>query len=72
MIGILKTCLENAGEAVKNLPEATLNDQVDFLAGPKSKRQILTLMNDHMTHHRGQLLVYLRLREIAPPRYRGW
>ncbi len=72
IIEILKTCLKNAGAAAKALPEAALNDQVEFFAGPKSRRQILTLMNDHMTHHRGQLMVYLRLQGITPPKYRGW
>ena len=72
ILDILKTCLEKAGAAAEALPENELEEKVEFFAGPKSKRQILTLMNDHMTHHRGQLLVYLRLQGIQPPKYRGW
>ncbi|GJM33004.1 MAG: hypothetical protein DHS20C18_20050 [Saprospiraceae bacterium] len=72
VIDMLKNCLEKAGAAAKALPEKELEEMVDFFAGPKSKRQILTLMNDHMTHHRGQILVYLRLQGITPPKYRGW
>ena len=49
-----------------------LGDTVDFFAGPKTKLQIANLINDHQTHHRGQLLVYLRLQGIEPPRYIGW
>lgn len=49
-----------------------LADTVDFFAGPKSKLQIINLINDHQTHHRGQLMVYLRLQGIMPPRYVGW
>jgi len=30
------------------------------------------LLNDHQTHHRGQLVVYLRLNGIKPPAYIGW
>lgn len=46
--------------------------EVDFFAGKKSKLQILNLLQDHVTHHRGQLIVYLNLNELKPPRYVGW
>lgn len=49
-----------------------LTDTVQFLFGPLSKLQIMNLMNDHQTHHRGQMLVYLRLNGIKPPAYVGW
>lgn len=49
-----------------------LSDTVSFFAGPMNKLQIINLINDHQTHHRGQLLVYLRLNGIKPPDYIGW
>lgn len=50
-----------------------LDDEVEFFTPELThKGQILTLLNDHHTHHRGQIIVYLRLQDIAPPRYRGW
>lgn len=49
-----------------------LSDTVDFFAGPMTKLQIANLINDHQTHHRGQLLIYLRLQGVEPPRYIGW
>lgn len=49
-----------------------LSDTVEFFAGPKNKLQIINLLEDHQTHHRGQLLVYLRLNNIKPPTYVGW
>ncbi len=45
---------------------------VEFFAGPKTKRQIILLLNEHQTHHRGQMIVYLRLHGIQPPKYIGW
>ena len=51
---------------------AQLEEKVEFFAGPMNKRQILTLLNDHQTHHCGQLIVYLRLKGVKPPDYRGW
>lgn len=61
-----------AKNTVMNLNAEELDDTVDFFAGPLTKRQILILMNDHMTHHRGQIIVYARMNDIKPPRYRGW
>lgn len=37
-----------------------------------NKKRIFMLMRDHITHHRGQLVVYLRLNGILPPDYVGW
>ena len=51
---------------------ANLSDTVKFFAGPMSKLQIINLLSDHQTHHRGQLLVYLRLFGLTPPKYVGW
>ena len=68
--------LENAFDAVikivNNTPDEELKATVDFFAGPKSKLQLLNLLQDHVTHHRGQLIVYLNLNEIEPPKYSGW
>lgn len=58
--------------AVANASDADLKVTVEFFAGEKSKLQILNLLQDHVTHHRGQLIVYLNLNEIKPPSYVGW
>ena len=44
----------------------------NFFVGPRSRRTIIYLLQDHATHHRAQLLVYMRLLGLEPPRYRGW
>ncbi len=54
------------------LQSEQLGDVVPFFSGPKTKRQIITLMHDHQTHHLGQLIVYIRLKGIKPPAYVGW
>ena len=51
---------------------SNLSDTVKLFAGPMSKLQIINLLSDHQTHHRGQLLVYLRLCGLTPPKYVGW
>ena len=72
VLGILRKAFGSSADAVEKLKASQLDEEVDFFAGPMNKRQILTLMNDHLIHHRGQLVVYLRLNGIQPPRYRGW
>ena len=59
-------------EAVRDFDAAHLDDSVKFFAGPLSKRQVMMLINDHQAHHRGQLVVYLRLNNVKPPAYVGW
>ena len=36
------------------------------------KSHIFILMKDHTANHRGQAIVYLRLKNIQPPKYVGW
>ncbi|MBY5957149.1 DinB family protein [Membranicola marinus] len=68
----LKSAFDYASQAIGEETEETLNRTTKFFAGPKTHRQIINLMHDHATHHRGQLIVYLRLNAIAPPKYVGW
>jgi len=72
IIALLKEATAFAAETTAQLKTADLEVEVDFFAGPMSKRQIMVLLNDHLTHHRGQIIVYLRMNEVKPPRYRGW
>lgn len=68
----LEKGFDSAIQIIEKTPDEDLIETVDFFAGPKSKLQILNLMQDHVTHHRGQLIVYLNLNEIDPPKYSGW
>lgn len=68
----LTIAFDNVAEIIRNVPLDDLTTEVEFFAGPKSKLQILNLIQDHVTHHRGQIIVYLNLNEIEPPKYSGW
>ncbi|GEM_PF-200725 len=46
-----------------------LEERLDYFGADRTKRQILLLLADHITHHRGQMLVYMRLNGLKPPRY---
>lgn len=68
----LENAFNRVHAAVKALSPEALKETIDFFAGPMTKLQILNLLQDHVTHHRGQLIVYLNLNEIQPPKYTGW
>lgn len=68
----IKASFDKAKRVVQKTNDVELSQKVDFFAGPKSKLQILNLMQDHVTHHRAQILVYLNLNQIQPPKYIGW
>ncbi|ARV11785.1 DinB family protein [Gilvibacter sp. SZ-19] len=72
IIKSLEASFDGVAAAVAATDPETFAETVDFFAGPKSKLQILNLLQDHLTHHRGQLIVYLNLKQVAPPRYVGW
>lgn len=71
-IAAMVIAFDKVTNIIKNVSLDDLPNEVDFFAGKKSKLQILNLMQDHVTHHRGQLIVYLNLNEIKPPKYSGW
>lgn len=72
VIKLLEASFDHADKAIARFRPQDLDDTVDFFAGPMTKRRVFFLLTDHVTHHRGQLVVYLRLNDIKPPRYRGW
>ncbi len=72
IVVLLTEAFETVSMVLQNTPDDALEEVVTFFSGPKSKLQILNLLQDHVTHHRGQLIVYLNLNNIAPPPYIGW
>ncbi|WP_255452596.1 DinB family protein [Aquimarina sp. RZ0] len=72
IISFLSDSFDMVYDKITKTEDKELELTVDFFAGNKSKLQILNLLQDHVTHHRGQLIVYLNLNEIKPPEYVGW
>jgi uncharacterized damage-inducible protein DinB len=72
VITAITEAFDNTSAIIKKATPEELKEVVQFFAGPKTKLQILNLLQDHVTHHRGQLAVYLNLNDIKPPRYVGW
>jgi uncharacterized damage-inducible protein DinB len=72
IIAIVSRVYDYALNALEYFPADHLKDTVSFFSGPMNNLQIINLINDHQTHHRGQLIVYLRMNGIKPPGYVGW
>lgn len=69
MIATINKTFDETIQLIKAYDVTDLNDTLDYFGLNRSKRQIFLLLADHITHHRGQMLVYLRLNGLVPPRY---
>jgi len=72
LLAILSQAFDNAASAIDRVKEEDLAKRVEFFAGEKNILQMIELMDDHLSLHKGQLVVYLRLNDLAPPRFVGW
>jgi len=69
MMTTLNTTFDATIRFINEFEISKMNDKLDYLGLSRTKRQILLLLADHITHHRAQMLVSLRLNELVPPRY---
>ena len=69
MIATIKNTFKNTTEFILNFDVNRLNERLTYFGADRTKRQILLLLADHITHHRGQMLVSMRLNGVKPPRY---
>lgn len=57
---------------VSQLNPNELKNTIKMWYGQSTKSRLMNLMDNHLAHHRGQMVVYLRLKGIKPPSYVGW
>lgn len=69
---VIQKSFRYVSELIETIDEKTLGEQITFAGEKLTKEAIFYLMRDHMTHHRGQAILYLRINGIEPPKYRGW
>jgi uncharacterized damage-inducible protein DinB len=69
MIAKIDETFDKTIEFVTNFDIKKLEERLDYFGADRTKRQVLLLLADHITHHRGQMLVYMRLKGLVPPRY---
>lgn len=69
MIAIVNKTFDEAIKVIEQFNPKDFDDTMDYFGLTRSKRQIFLLLADHITHHRGQMLVSMRLNGLVPPRY---
>ncbi len=69
MIALLNKTFDETVTLIRQFDPVHFNDQLDYFGLTRTKRQIFLLLTDHITHHRGQMLVHMRLNGLVPPRY---
>ena len=69
MIALINTTFDETIKLIGQFDTAQLDDELDYFGLNRSKRQIFMLLSDHITHHRAQMLVSMRLNGLVPPRY---
>ncbi len=69
MIATIDKTFDKTIEFISNFDISRLGERLDYFGVDRTKRQVLLLLTDHITHHRGQMLVYMRLNGQKPPRY---
>ena len=69
MINTIDRTFDKTIEFILNFDLNKLEERLDYFGSDRTKRQVLLLLADHITHHRGQILVYMRLNGLKPPRY---
>ena len=69
MIATIDKTFDQATKLIEQFDTAHFNDRLDYFGLDRTKRQIFLLLTDHVTHHRGQMLVYMRLNGLVPPKY---
>lgn len=64
-------CYDYGKATISKLTEAQLAEKIDTFAGKVTRRQMLGLIDDHATHHRGAAVSYIRSNGVEPPAFRG-
>lgn len=59
-------------KTVRELPETKLYEKTGFTNGEIPMWRLIYAVENHIIHHRGQVIVYLRLKNIVPEGYVGW
>lgn len=72
VLQLLQHAYEYGLRCMQEMDRATLSREFKWAGGKLNKYQFLNLIQDHQSHHLGQLIVYLRLNGIEPPKYIGW
>jgi uncharacterized damage-inducible protein DinB len=68
---ILEKSFAHVRAAVKALPDADLDKQVNFFGHDASARAVLISLHGHQNEHLGQAIAYARANNVTPPWSKG-
>ncbi|WP_460938627.1 DinB family protein [Spirosoma humi] len=68
----LRTMYAFVKQTIREVPDDTLLRRDDFMGSQLPNWRLIYAMENHIIHHRGQCMVYLRLKGITPEGYLGW
>ncbi len=75
-IKLLNNAFDDAIKSVRDMDDKGLNNTFVFPFAPDkpelTNEQGFLFLRDHITHHRGQAIIYLRMKGIKPPQYSGF
>lgn len=69
MIATIDKTFDETMKLIEQFDAIQFDDELAYFGLNRTKRQIFLLLADHVMHHRGQMLVYMRLNGLVPPRY---
>lgn len=67
----ISACYDYGQGVISSLSEQQLNEKIDTFAGTITRRQMVGLIDDHVTHHRGAAIAYIRANGLTPPAFRA-
>jgi uncharacterized damage-inducible protein DinB len=71
LTAFLTASFDYGAEVIGSLSDAAAGETISFFNQKIVKRELCFRMLDHVAHHRGQMVIYLRLKGIVPPEYPG-
>ena len=70
VVKLLEESFAYGDEVINGLTNTIANEEVTVGKNKMAKWKAILFCVDHITHHRGPIVVYLRLKGIKPPQYR--
>ena len=72
VIGELKKMYSHVKSSIQDMSTEKLLSECEFAGGEIPVWRLFYAMENHIIHHRGQCVVYLRLNGVIPKGYYGW
>ncbi|PZX59799.1 putative damage-inducible protein DinB [Algoriphagus ratkowskyi] len=65
-------CYDYGTTTMKALSDADAGESIEVFGTNVTRRQVMALIMDHSTHHRGSAIAYLRVEGAEPPAFVGF